>query len=92
MIRTSRIKPFLHVLLGARNVSTRYHLRPAQEFVESDTAFSVLTGGGLDIDTGGRVGWRAFQADFIYHDENESAGFARHPWDLKIATGITVRF
>ncbi|RPI22000.1 MAG: hypothetical protein EHM61_23390 [Acidobacteria bacterium] len=91
MVQTNRIKPFLHVLLGARNLTVRYQVR-TNKFVESETALSVLTGGGLDIDGGGRFGWRAVQADFVYHDETEFGEFARHPWDLKLSTGIILRF
>ena len=61
--RGKRLTPFAHALFGGSSLKTRL-TGFGQRFEFSDTAFSFILGGGLDIKVHDRVSIRAFQLDY----------------------------
>ena len=71
--KTRRIKPFVHALFGAGTTKAKLNDAFCQEtlgtncpaeFRESETAFSMAFGGGLDVRASRRVSFRLFQVDY----------------------------
>jgi len=68
-----RVKPFAHALFGVGIVKAKLNDAFCQEtlgtncpaeFRESETAFSMAFGGGLDVRASRRVSFRVFQVDY----------------------------
>jgi hypothetical protein len=84
--RRKRATVFAHALFGASNLKTEL-TGFGQRFVFSDTGFSLVAGGGLDIRVNDRVAVRAFQLDYLrvrFFGETENRG--------RLAFGIVFRF
>lgn len=68
-----KVKPFVHALVGAGVIRSKLNDSFCQEafgtacpseFRDSETAFSMAFGGGLDIRASRRVSFRVFQVDY----------------------------
>jgi opacity protein-like surface antigen len=84
--KKKRATPFVHALFGASTLKTEL-TGFGQRFVFSDTGFSLVLGGGLDIKVNDRVAIRAFQLDYLrarFFGETENRG--------RLAFGIVLRF
>jgi opacity protein-like surface antigen len=84
--RRKRLMPFAYALFGASNLRTEL-TGFGQRFIFSDTGFSLVAGGGLDIKVNDRVAVRAFQLDYLrarFFGETENRG--------RLAFGIVLRF
>lgn len=71
--KTRRVKPFVHALFGVGIAKAKLNNAFCQEalgtncpaeFRESETAFSMAFGGGLDVRASKRVSFRLFQVDY----------------------------
>jgi len=71
--KTRRVKPFVHALFGVGITKAKLNDAFCQEtlgtncpaeFRESETAFSMAFGGGLDVRASRRVSFRLFQVDY----------------------------
>ena len=83
--RRKRVTPFAHALFGASSLKTTL-TGFGQRFEFSDTGFSLVAGGGLDIKLHDRVHLRAFQLDYLrasFFGETENRG--------RLAFGLVVR-
>jgi outer membrane protein with beta-barrel domain len=84
--RGTRCTPFVYALFGV----TRFHERATisgQRFSESDTGFSSVLGGGLDVRVSDRLAIRAFQLDYFrpnFFGEAHNRG--------RLAFGVVLRF
>lgn len=57
-----RFVPFAHALFGFQRVSP--------EFIESETKFALLFGGGIDLRLTRLLSWRVIQADWVHSAHN----------------------
>lgn len=71
--KTRRVKPFVHALFGVGIAKAKLNNAFCQEafgtncpaeFRDSETAFSMAFGGGLDVRASKRVSFRLFQVDY----------------------------
>jgi hypothetical protein len=84
--RKKRVMPFAHALFGASTLKTEL-TGFGQKFLFSDTGFSLVMGGGLDIRINDRVAVRAIQLDYLrarFFGETENRG--------RLAFGVVLRF
>ncbi|HKR02552.1 MAG TPA: outer membrane beta-barrel protein [Pyrinomonadaceae bacterium] len=85
-VRRKRVTPFAHALFGASKLETDLS-GFGQRFFFSDTGFSFVVGGGLDVRVNDRVAVRAFQLDYLrtrFFGEAENHG--------RLAFGLVLRF
>jgi peptidoglycan-associated lipoprotein len=83
--RRKKVTAFAHALFGASTLKTEL-TGFGQRFLFSDTGFSLVAGGGLDIKVSDRVAVRAFQIDYLratFFGETENRG--------RLAFGIVFR-
>jgi len=71
--KSRKVKPFVHALVGVGITKSKLNNSFCQEafgtscpseFGDSETAFSMAFGGGLDVRAGKRVSFRLFQIDY----------------------------
>lgn len=79
----SRFKPFAHALVGAAHTHTRGGIKNIYTLNESDTGFSGVSGGGIDVRASDRVDIRALQLDY-----NPNRLFDNTKHNLRIGVGI----
>lgn len=86
-----RLKPFGHVLLGVTHLSSKVtsNLNSGGTFSTSDSnnAFSVALGGGLDVSIHRNLAVRLVQADYLL---TRFAGESQN--NARISTGLVLRF
>ena len=83
--RRKRVMPFAHALFGASTLKTEL-TGFGQRLLFSDTGFSLVLGGGLDIRINDRVAVRAVQLDYLrarFFGETENRG--------RLAFGVVFR-
>ena len=80
-----RVTPFAHILFGAARSHVAFD-SPTVRFRESDSAFAMVVGGGVDIKLGQYAAYRLFQADYVltrFSEENQH--------NFRVSTGIVFR-
>ena len=94
---TGRFSPFARFLLGVRHVTPQDFGGQTQNFFESNDAFTVGAGGGLDYDVARHVGIRG-QVDWLYARLTPIGGgdpgvnYVKNRNVARISTGVVFRF
>jgi hypothetical protein len=84
-----RVKPFVHVLAGGANLGAS---GGGTDF--SVNGFTAMAGGGADVKLDKHFALRLVQADWVYYhfDSSSSTPYLSNGGNVKIATGVVVRF
>lgn len=76
------VRPFAHALFGVARGSAGVF-----GSTDSESAFGMVAGGGVDADIGPLVSWRIIQADYVMN-----RFFDRNNNNFRLATGLVIRF
>ena len=89
--RSDGMTTFAHVLLGGTHQHERVDTL-TQHFTAHDTAFSVLMGGGLDVDVTPHFGVRVIQAEYDLSKFNRAVSGKAIQHNARVGIGIVFRF
>jgi outer membrane immunogenic protein len=81
---SSRFTPYVQVLLGGSEEISNY------AFVQNSNAFAVSGGGGVSRVLNPHLAWNIVEVDYIYSRLPNAVN--NHQNDLRVSTGITLRF
>ncbi len=81
---SSRFTPYIQVLLGSSEELSNY------AFVQNSNAFAVSGGGGVSRALTPHLAWNIVEVDYIYSRLPNAVN--DHQNDLRVSTGITLRF
>jgi opacity protein-like surface antigen len=81
-----KFRPFAEFLFGAGHISETVNSSLAANLAQSDTAFALAIGGGLDYKVIRPLAWR-FQGDYL-----SAHYFSTSENNVRVSTGIVLRF
>jgi hypothetical protein len=84
---STRFTPFAQALFGVAHASASIAGTSS-----SDNAFASAFGGGLDVSVSRHLAVRPFQVDYLLTRFNEGTGNAQNQNNLRVSTGVVVRF
>lgn len=106
--RGERVTPYAHALFGGVHRSRDFDVRTAigstdvstVSFSDSDTAFGMALGGGVDVNLGDHVAIRAIQADYVQTRFDEGTIVTRTgqfdtegtQHNARFSVGLVIRF
>lgn len=97
--RYQRLTPFIQVLVGAALASpvtiNGCTGDPVCTPLDSEYAFAMTSGGGLDVTLTRHIAWRLFQAEYLTtRFSNPPSNNGGRDWqgNLRLSTGIVLRF
>jgi outer membrane protein OmpA-like peptidoglycan-associated protein len=97
--RYQRLTPFIQVLVGAALASpvtiNGCTGDPVCTPLDSEYAFAMTSGGGLDVTLTRHIAWRLFQAEYLTtRFSNPPSDNAGRDWqgNLRLSTGLVLRF
>lgn len=76
------VRPFAHALFGVAKGSAGVF-----GSTQSDSAFGMVAGGGVDVGSGEHISWRLIQADYVMN-----RFFSRSNNNFRLSTGLVLRF
>lgn len=91
VVRGEHATTFIHVLLGGSRIHDRVNTL-TQRFSTHDTSFSMLAGGGVDVNLTEHLGVRLIQAEYDMTTFKGSFSGKRLQHNLRVGIGFVFRF